>query len=65
MYLKIYIDKILGETDITQMVMHIIPEFAPSHKKNSQQLSKNEIPLREKNHPPLTTTPCNSEIKID
>lgn len=47
MYLKIYIDKILGETDITKTVMYIIPEFGPSHKKNSQQLSKNEIPLRE------------------
>lgn len=31
---KIYIDKILGEKDVTKMVTYIIPEFAPPHKKN-------------------------------
>lgn len=31
---KIYIDKILGESDATKMVTYIIPEFAPPHKNN-------------------------------
>lgn len=32
---KIYIDKILGESDVTKMATYIIPEFVPLHKKNN------------------------------